>query len=81
MLIKHGGHRPKIDRSAWIAPNAVVCGNVTIGAGCRIMFGAQVIAESGSIQIGLDRSESNMVKITQKLSDKLGSHAKDTTVS
>ncbi|MEE2993562.1 MAG: hypothetical protein VX603_10375 [Gemmatimonadota bacterium] len=30
-----------------MAPNAVVCGNVTIGSGCRIMYGARVIAESG----------------------------------
>lgn len=52
MLIKHEGVSPQIDPAAWIAPNAVVCGNVTVGAGCRIMYGAQVIAESGSISIG-----------------------------
>ena len=52
MLVKHKGVLPKIDPTAWIAPNAVVCGNVKIGPGCRIMYGAQVIAESGSITIG-----------------------------
>lgn len=52
MLFKHDGVSPQIDRSAWIAPNAVVCGNVTIDSGCRIMYGAQVVAESGSISIG-----------------------------
>ena len=52
MLIQHDGASPQIDSAAWIAPNAVVCGNVTVGAGCRIMYGAQVIAESGSISIG-----------------------------
>ena len=52
MLIKHEGVSPQIDPAAWIAPNAVVCGNVTIEEGCRIMYGAQVIAESGSISIG-----------------------------
>ena len=30
----------------------ILCGNVTVGPGCRIMYGAQVIAESGSISIG-----------------------------
>jgi hypothetical protein len=30
---------------------------------------------------GLDRSESNMVRMTRKLSDKLSSHAEDTTIS
>ena len=52
MIIKHNGHTPVIDPEAWVAPNAVVCGNVTAGAGCRIMYGAQIIAESGSIEIG-----------------------------
>lgn len=52
MLIKHNDILPKIDPAAWVAPNAVVCGNVSVGPGCRIMYGAQVIAESGSITIG-----------------------------
>lgn len=52
MLIAHNGISPRIDPTAWIAPNAVVCGDVTIGPGCRVMFGAQVIAEGGSIVIG-----------------------------
>ncbi len=52
MLIKHNDTSPEIDPSAWVAPNAVVCGNVKVGPGCRIMYGAQVIAESGTISIG-----------------------------
>jgi carbonic anhydrase/acetyltransferase-like protein (isoleucine patch superfamily) len=52
LLIKHNGVSPEIDPTAWVAPNAVVCGNVTVGPGCRIMFGAQVIAEGGAISIG-----------------------------
>lgn len=52
MLIKHDGVSPQIDPTAWVAPNAVLCGNVTVGPGCRIMYGAQVIAESGSISMG-----------------------------
>jgi carbonic anhydrase/acetyltransferase-like protein (isoleucine patch superfamily) len=52
MLIKHDSATPQIDSTAWVAPNAVICGNVTVGPGCRIMYGAQVIAESGSISLG-----------------------------
>lgn len=52
MLIKHNGASPRIDPSAWVAPNAAVCGDVTIGPGSRILYGAQLIAESGSIAIG-----------------------------
>lgn len=52
MLIRHDGVSPRVDPAAWVAPNAVVCGDVTLGPGCRIMYGAQVVAESGSISIG-----------------------------
>lgn len=52
MIISHQGKTPHIDPSAYVAPNAVVCGDVTIGPGCRILFGAQLIAESGSITVG-----------------------------
>lgn len=52
MLIKHNGASPRIDPSAWVAPNAAVCGDVTVGPGSRILYGAQLIAESGSIAIG-----------------------------
>ena len=54
MLIEHRGKSPRIDESAYVAPNAVVCGDVTIGAGSRVLFGAVLTAESGAIEIGRD---------------------------
>lgn len=54
MLLTHSKYSPRIHPKAYVAPNAVVCGNVTVGPGCRILFGAQVIAESGSITLGHD---------------------------
>lgn len=52
MIIKHLGKSPVIDESAYIAPNAVVCGGVKIGKNARVMFGASIIAEGGYIEIG-----------------------------
>jgi carbonic anhydrase/acetyltransferase-like protein (isoleucine patch superfamily) len=52
MLYEHSAKRPVIDPSCRIAPNAVVCGDVTIGPNCSIGFGAVLTAESGSITIG-----------------------------
>ncbi|HMC15400.1 MAG TPA: gamma carbonic anhydrase family protein [Albitalea sp.] len=52
MLITHNGHIPKVHPDAWIAPNAVLCGDVEVGAGSRVLFGAQLIAEGGAIRIG-----------------------------
>jgi carbonic anhydrase/acetyltransferase-like protein (isoleucine patch superfamily) len=52
MIVTHLGRSPRIDPTAYVAPNAVVCGDVSIGPDCRILFGAQIIAEGGSIEIG-----------------------------
>ena len=52
MIISHQGKSPRVHETAYVAPNAVVCGDVNIGPGCRILFGAQVIAEGGSIDVG-----------------------------
>jgi carbonic anhydrase/acetyltransferase-like protein (isoleucine patch superfamily) len=52
VIISHQGKTPRIAGSAYIAANAVICGEVVIGEHCRIMHGAQVIAEGGAITIG-----------------------------
>jgi carbonic anhydrase/acetyltransferase-like protein (isoleucine patch superfamily) len=54
MLIEHAGKRPSIHESAYVAPNAVVSGDVTVGPGARILFGAVVTAEAGG-QVTLGR--------------------------
>ncbi|MDC0584304.1 gamma carbonic anhydrase family protein [Bacteroidales bacterium] len=41
-----------IDPSAFVAPNAMLCGKVSIGKNVRIMYGAQIIAENSPIIIG-----------------------------
>jgi carbonic anhydrase/acetyltransferase-like protein (isoleucine patch superfamily) len=52
MLVEHRGMRPQVHASAWIAPTAVVCGDVTIGADARILWNAVVTAEDGRVEIG-----------------------------
>ena len=53
MLIAHGSKHPEIAASAWVAPDATVCGDVTIGPGTRILYGARLIGEGGGrIRIG-----------------------------
>lgn len=46
------GVGPTIAPTAWVAPNAVVCGDVTLGEQSRVLFGAVLTAEAGSISIG-----------------------------
>ena len=52
MLISHQGRTPDIDPSAYVAPSATICGDVTIGPHCRIMHGACIIAEGGRVALG-----------------------------
>lgn len=52
MLIEHDGKSPTIDPSARIAPTAVICGDVTIGADTSVGFGGVLTAETGPITVG-----------------------------
>ena len=51
LIISHAGKEPKIHASAYIAPSATICGDVTIGPHCRVMHGSSLIAEGGKIEI------------------------------
>jgi carbonic anhydrase/acetyltransferase-like protein (isoleucine patch superfamily) len=52
MLIEHQGKRPVVDPTAFVAPTAVLCGDVTTGPGTGVMFGAVVVAEGSPVRIG-----------------------------
>lgn len=52
MFLEHRGERPKIYDSAYVAPNATLCGDVTVGENVRVMFGAVLTAEGGPVDIG-----------------------------
>jgi carbonic anhydrase/acetyltransferase-like protein (isoleucine patch superfamily) len=52
MLIEHEGRAPRVDPSAWVAPTAVVSGDVRIGAECRVLFGAVLSDEGGPVELG-----------------------------
>ena len=54
VIIEHGDKRPKIAQSAYVAPTAVVRGDVRIGSGTAVLFGAVVTAEGGAVEIGSD---------------------------
>jgi len=52
MLLEHEGRSPAVDPEAWVAPTAVLCGHVRVGPDSRVLFGAVVSAEDGSVEIG-----------------------------
>ena len=52
MLVEHRGAMPTVHPNAWIAPTAVVCGDVRIDADARVLWNAVLTAEDGSVEIG-----------------------------
>lgn len=52
MIIEYRGKRPKIAPSAFVAPNAVLIGDVEVGAESSIWFGAVLRGDNGPIRIG-----------------------------
>jgi carbonic anhydrase/acetyltransferase-like protein (isoleucine patch superfamily) len=52
MLIEHDGAHPRVAASAYVAPTAVLCGDVEVGPDCRILFGAVLTAEDGPVRLG-----------------------------
>jgi gamma-carbonic anhydrase len=52
VLLEHRGKAPAVDPSAYVAPTAVLCGDVRVGPDARVLFGAVVTAEDGRVEIG-----------------------------
>jgi len=52
MQLSHRDAQPRIDPSAYVAPTAVLCGDVEIGPEARILFNAVIVAEGGPVRIG-----------------------------
>jgi carbonic anhydrase/acetyltransferase-like protein (isoleucine patch superfamily) len=52
MIIEYRGKRPRVDPSVFIAPNAVIIGDVEVGPESSIWFGAVLRGDNGPIRIG-----------------------------
>jgi carbonic anhydrase/acetyltransferase-like protein (isoleucine patch superfamily) len=53
VFVNHNSKTPAIAGSAWIAPTAVVSGNVTIGEDVRVLHGAVITADGdANVQVG-----------------------------
>ena len=74
MLLEHRGNRPKVHDSAYVAPNATLCGDVTVGENSRVMFGATLTAEGGPVEVGSNCvvMENAVVRGTERHPTKIG---------
>ncbi len=74
MLIEHRGASPRVDESAYVAPNAALSGDVTVGPNSSVLFGAVITADGGPVVVGPDCviMEHAVVRGTPKHSAVLG---------
>ena len=54
VFVEHRLRIPQASESAYIAPTAVLAGDVTVGPQSRVLFGAVITAEGGPVEIGRD---------------------------
>ena len=61
---------PKIDKTAFIAPNAAVVGDVEIGAETGIWFGCQIRGDVNDVKIGARTNiqDGSVIHVTRKVS-------------
>lgn len=52
MIVEYRGRTPKVHPSAFIAPTAVLIGDVEVGAESSIWFGAVLRGDNGPIRVG-----------------------------
>ena len=52
LFVEHRLKIPQVSESAYIAPTAVLAGDVTVGPHTRVLFGAVITAEGGPVEIG-----------------------------
>ncbi len=54
MILSFRDKRPQIAQSAYIAPTAVIRGDVVVGENSAVLFGAVLTAEGGRVEVGSD---------------------------
>lgn len=52
MRYEHEGRRPVVSADAWVAPSAVLVGDVVVGAGCRVLHQAVLTDDGGRVELG-----------------------------
>lgn len=76
VFVRHRLKSPRVHASAYVAPTAVLCGDVTIGPHSRVLFGAVVTAEGGPVEIGAHCvvMENAVVRGVPRHATRLGDH-------
>jgi carbonic anhydrase/acetyltransferase-like protein (isoleucine patch superfamily) len=74
MIIEYRGKRPKIDPSAFVAPTAVLIGDVEVGPESSIWFGTVLRGDNGPIRVGARTSiqDNAVVHVSEGATTQIG---------
>ena len=76
MLIEHGDASPILAEDVYVAPTAVVSGDVRLAKGCRVLFGAVITADGGPVDLGENCivMENALIRGRSGYGSRLGNH-------
>ena len=74
MFIEYKGKTPKVHQTAFVAPTAVLIGDVEVGEESSIWFGVVVRADNGPIRIGARSNvqDNAVLHVSEECSDHPG---------
>ena len=75
LILPWRGVRPRVDATAWIAPNATLIGDVEIGAGASIWFQTVLRGDVSSIRVGSGSNlqDGTVVHVSRRFPTVIGS--------
>ena len=71
-FVDAGGHSPKVATPAFVAPNASLVGNVSVGVNSAVWYGAMLRADGAAISVGDGVSVGDRVTISGDAATTLG---------
>jgi carbonic anhydrase/acetyltransferase-like protein (isoleucine patch superfamily) len=76
MFIEFGGKRPRVAASAFVAPTAVLIGDVEVGEESSIWFGVVIRGDNGPIRIGARTSvqDNSVIHVSREHATVIGSN-------
>lgn len=76
LILPWRGVAPRVDATAWIAPNATVIGDVEIGAGASIWFQTVLRGDVSSIRVGAGANlqDGTIVHVSRRFPTTIGDH-------
>ena len=76
MLVEHQGRSPEVHATAQVAPTAVLSGDVRLGPGSCVGFGAVITAQGGPIEIGAHCviMENAVIRASRRHPTRIGDH-------